>query len=1065
MGDLYASAIGTTMLQLKEIPRRPPKFDGALCLFGIRDGVDEFAIRAAFSSIGHEVDDCDCAGDRATVRFATRLVALEAKAHGPPAAICTAIDFQYNERGYDERGWCTFEEAVSDELIVRLNLNMRAALEALPPKKIVLGQSSACDDAKWADTRVVTVVKRIVKATFTGAGDKLKVIALYKKYAERISQATLPLMTILPQASRHALPMATRAAEPQTKLPSVSLEPLEPLRLASGQLVLLRDGEGGGTQFGVVDANGRKVACTLSDGESAELSDGVCVQEVLPWKPPEDGWAEALRCDVEALPERIHKLAEALPEVGQPPTKAGLQHLYKLTRSLFDAASKLPSVAQCALEAGATVQEPLNAVSSLLNEGVLNQAQINELNTQMGRVRAAITKLEPEALAAAALRATGGVGWRRYAVGQPLFVRTHGAWYEAEVVGEQGSRHRLRLEGGEEVAELALHPWNHAPRELSHSAFAQVRAWHAASMHEQHSHITDALSGQKLDALQQCVAIDVVGGGDASVVVSDARSLAAWLKAQHEERLKGDACEQAPAALLTAGPAAGKTTLLSQVMALSLEGELVPILIKVQRLQGRLHDAPDAFASAWNWVDAFLRLELAEAPTHYRFLRQAMLARRTLLLLDGLDEGGQRREAIEAHVAQVLAPQGHVMLCTSRPAGVTEQLFAGFRRLQLAPLTEAQQQEALTQRLGSERAAKLMPYVRDKVLRDAGTGERVTSNPLMLSMVASVFEVRGDLQMPKTVAELYEMASDAMLARGGASSDVLRRLLQHIFFEAHVAQRRVIEDRQLDEAALGMDRPEALARIRAVSKPLFGFQGRAKKGHYVEVLTAGHAGKRGTISEVEDDGMSNPYKVTFADGRESNWLEPDQLKSSGLDQAAFMVRFDELDLEGLSQVRAACSELPETTRKALAEVRRRVARDSLPLLSLLQVEPLQLQSSHLSFQEYFAARALCEKGMVLSGPPPWQWPVWWANALAIGGEMGEPFAKGLVQAARIDTGEKLNLSKELGGDRLTAMRVVKVLCGQLKLTSLDLSENQLDAAAAKVLAEAVSVSASLTSVR
>jgi hypothetical protein len=47
---------------------------------------------------------------------------------------------------------------------------------------------------------------------------------------------------------------------------------------------------------------------------------------------------------------------------------------------------------------------------------------------------------------------------------------------------------------------------------------------------------------------------------------------------------------------------------------------------------------------------------------------QAMAARRTLILLDGLDEGGRAREEIQRHVAEVLAPQGHVMLVTSRPA-------------------------------------------------------------------------------------------------------------------------------------------------------------------------------------------------------------------------------------------------------------------------------------------------------------------------------------------------------------------------------------------------------------
>ena len=47
MGDLYASAIGTTVLQLKEGPQRPEKFDGALVLFGVQVGESE--VRAALA--------------------------------------------------------------------------------------------------------------------------------------------------------------------------------------------------------------------------------------------------------------------------------------------------------------------------------------------------------------------------------------------------------------------------------------------------------------------------------------------------------------------------------------------------------------------------------------------------------------------------------------------------------------------------------------------------------------------------------------------------------------------------------------------------------------------------------------------------------------------------------------------------------------------------------------------------------------------------------------------------------------------------------------------------------
>ena len=117
-----------------------------------------------------------------------------------------------------------------------------------------------------------------------------------------------------------------------------------------------------------------------------------------------------------------------------------------------------------------------------------------------------------------------------------------------------------------------------------------------------------------------------------------------------------------------------------------------------------------------------------------RFLRQAMMARRVLILLDGLDEGGVARQRIERHVAEVLAPQGLVMLTTSRPAGINEARYTAFTRLSLSPLTEAQQQQAIEQRVGAERAEALVPYLRDVVPIDH-TGQRVTGNPLMLSMV------------------------------------------------------------------------------------------------------------------------------------------------------------------------------------------------------------------------------------------------------------------------------------------------------------------------------------------
>ena len=335
-----------------------------------------------------------------------------------------------------------------------------------------------------------------------------------------------------------------------------------------------------------------------------------------------------------------------------------------------------------------------------------------------------------------------------------------------------------------------------------------------------------------------------------------------------------------------------QTSLLNQVIVHTLnraDSELVPILVKVQLLQTRLLNEPDAFATAWNWVDAFLRLEHSAAT--YRMLRQAMASRRALLLLDGLDEGGEKREQIERHVTEVLAPQGHVLLATSRPNGIYEKRYADFRRLSLQPLSVEQQQQALEQRFGIERATELLPYL-DRMPVDNRTHERITANPLMLSMVASIFELRSGLKMPETVVGLYEEATKAMLRRFGSNSMVeLAPLLQAIFFEAHVASSRVITERHLSAAA---------------------------------------------------------QRVT--------------------DGESCLERLKELAL-----------------------------KERMPLLSLLQSQPLKLQSTHLSIQEFYAARAVC-MGAVLP-KPPWELPVFWANTVRLGLDMGDDFCQGLLRSS------------------------------------------------------------------
>ena len=52
MGDLYASAIGTTILQLKEIPPCPLEFKGALYVGMVAVGVDEAKLKDVLGVLG-----------------------------------------------------------------------------------------------------------------------------------------------------------------------------------------------------------------------------------------------------------------------------------------------------------------------------------------------------------------------------------------------------------------------------------------------------------------------------------------------------------------------------------------------------------------------------------------------------------------------------------------------------------------------------------------------------------------------------------------------------------------------------------------------------------------------------------------------------------------------------------------------------------------------------------------------------------------------------------------------------------------------------------------------------
>jgi hypothetical protein len=191
MADVYASAVGTTVLQSREIPPRPMAFDGALCLFGLKPTTGEAAVRTTLGSFGTLVA-FEPTRNPPVARFASHEAALAAKRAGPWPELCDGVDTLYNERPYDERGWCVFENAVSYELLARLGAvpRVREALDALPSEVLVLrsGQPTKPGVAPTGqlETRVAEVVASIERAFFTGKGDHRAAAALYREYVARI---------------------------------------------------------------------------------------------------------------------------------------------------------------------------------------------------------------------------------------------------------------------------------------------------------------------------------------------------------------------------------------------------------------------------------------------------------------------------------------------------------------------------------------------------------------------------------------------------------------------------------------------------------------------------------------------------------------------------------------------------------------------------------------------------------------------------------------------------------------------------------------------------------------
>lgn len=112
MADLYASPLGTVVIQNKEIPSRPSDLDGCVLLCALPptsyDSDAELAeLSERFSQFGEVVECVRHAPGELKLRLATHEAALRLVEQGADGLLPTGawITLEYNERPYEQRGW------------------------------------------------------------------------------------------------------------------------------------------------------------------------------------------------------------------------------------------------------------------------------------------------------------------------------------------------------------------------------------------------------------------------------------------------------------------------------------------------------------------------------------------------------------------------------------------------------------------------------------------------------------------------------------------------------------------------------------------------------------------------------------------------------------------------------------------------------------------------------------------------------------------------------------------------------------------------------------------------
>ncbi len=265
--------------------------------------------------------------------------------------------------------------------------------------------------------------------------------------------------------------------------------------------------------------------------------------------------------------------------------------------------------------------------------------------------------------------------------------------------------------------------------------------------------------------------------------------------------------------MILGAPGAGKTTMLKHLVLKYCKENIekqeriyLPIPITLREFSGSGKGLRD-------YINAVF--EKYEFPKAKKFVEKDLKAGKCILLLDGFDDLTSRknRERVikEIHVFYEKY-HGCKIVVTSRFAGYHDELTQcqgepsrDFTRLEVMEFDNNQMNRFIDNWFGASNRGKGDSMLR--MLMNNKDIEALAKNPLMISIIATLYDEGNELELVSNRAHLYERVIDVMLTKWDAhkivgnqfSPDKKKFFLRKLAFRNHCRRERTMTEREILE--------------------------------------------------------------------------------------------------------------------------------------------------------------------------------------------------------------------------------------------------------------------------